>query len=284
MTVEAAFLEDLEITPGRDDARARASAAFLFVRNAKALDRPGDPRVLLPHRDHRAVDRAVRPERAERRPSCSRRRAALVRHHAPAGRTSSASDPAAPAACWSSGSSPASVATVIGVLVGVTAGYLGGVGDESPVRAVQRVPGDPAAAADHHHRRPAAVGRRAHRRPGHRPHRVGVGCPRAAGADAVAAATRLRRGGAGQRREHLADHLRGDPAEPHRDHRLGLRRHGHLRGPVPDHAGVHRHHAHHRVELGHDPVLGAEPAGPAARRVVVVRPGRAAASPCSARR
>ena len=42
------------------------------------------------------------------------------------------------------------VATILSVLVGVTAGYLGGGWDESAVRAVQRVPGDPGAAADHH--------------------------------------------------------------------------------------------------------------------------------------
>ena len=133
------------------------------------------------------------------------------------------------------------VATILSVLVGVTAGYLGGGWDDTlsalsnvflvipalPLIIIVASTFENAGATD--------------RRAGHRPHLVGVGRAGAARPDAVAAPARLRRGVPGDRRDDLADHPLRDPAEPDRDHRVRLRRHGHLRGHLGDHAGLHRH-------------------------------------------
>ena len=111
------------------------------------------------------------------------------------------------------------------------------------VGAVQRLPGDPGAAADHHHRRgqlPTAGD--AAGRPRHRPHRRGPGArgccaPRRC---RCAAATTSRRPGPPASRTwriitvEILPNLTAIIA-------VRLRRHGHLRGPLRDHAGLHRH-------------------------------------------
>ncbi len=98
------------------------------------------------------------------------------------------------------------VATALSVLIGVTSGYLGGAADEG-LSALSNVflviPALPliiiVASTIPSARRPDG-------RPGHRLHLVGLGRPGTARADPVVAPTRLRRGGPGHRREHLADH------------------------------------------------------------------------------
>ena len=98
------------------------------------------------------------------------------------------------------------VATAIGVIVGVTAGYLGGVGDETlsvfanVFLVIPQLPLIIIIAGQ----LPTVGG--VDRRARHRRHRLGVGRARAARADAVAAPTRLRRGGARERRAHVAHH------------------------------------------------------------------------------
>jgi oligopeptide/dipeptide ABC transporter ATP-binding protein len=166
------------------------------------------------------------------------------------------------------------IATALAVLVGVTAGYLGGVADEVLsalsniflvipalplviIIAGQLPDGGPLVIA-----LVIAVTGWA----------WGVADP--ARTDAVTAPPRLRRGGPRQRRVAVAHPRLRDPAEPHRDHRVELRGHGDLRDPVADRAGVHRRHIDQRVELGHDPVLGAVEPGAGTWRMVVVRAGR----------
>ena len=153
-----------------------------------------------------------------------------------------------------------------------------------PVGAVQRVPGHPGAAADHHRRLhlPSA---------GDLLVALVIGLTswawgaRVLRAQTLSAATpRLRRGGPGHRRVDLADHRLRDPAEPDRGHRLRLRRHGDLRGHVRDHPGLHRHLGDLRVELGRRSCSGRR-ASRRSRRA----PGGGSCrpvwpSPCSARR
>ena len=156
-----------------------------------------------------------------------------------------------------------------------------------PVGAVQRLPGHPGAAADHHRhlddhqrRRPASIA-------------LVIGCHRrwAWGARVLRAQTlslrtaRLRRGGPGHRRETwriiifeilpnlTADHRRPASSAPSSSPSLPEITLAFI-GIVDD----------LRLELGHDPVLGAEPAGAGAGRLVVVRPGRVWPSRCSAPR
>ena len=150
-------------------------------------------------------------------------------------------------------------ATVIGVLVGVTAGYIGGIGDEglsvlsNVFLVIPQLPLIIIIA-------------------GQLPSVGGVTVAlviavtgwawgaRVLRAQTLSLATAgLRRGRARQRREHLAHHHRGDPAQPHGDHRLGLRRHGGFAVLTADHAGVHRHRRPRRVELGHGAVLARSP-------------------------
>ena len=91
------------------------------------------------------------------------------------------------------------VATALSVLIGVSAGFLGGAADEG-LSALSNVflviPALPliiiVASTIPGGRRPDGC-------PGHRSDVVGVGRPGTAGADAVAAPARLRRGGPGDR-------------------------------------------------------------------------------------
>ena len=251
---------------------SRRPAQVPLPAQREGAHRPRHPGVLLPHRDHRAVDRAVRPQRPLRRHPPAAVVGTLVRHHPPrAGRVQ-----------------PAPRRHPRGDRRRLRRGHPrdGDRRDRRRDRRLHRrprrrdalgvrehLPRHPAAAAHHHHRRAAADRRRGDGRRGHRDHRLGVGRPRAARADAVVATAGLRRGGAGQRRAHVAHHHRRDPAEPHCDHRLGLHRHGGVRGALAHHPVVHRHRQHGRMELGHGAVPGAVAARPAARGVVVVRAG-----------
>lgn len=142
------------------------------------------------------------------------------------------------------------VATAMGVLIGVTAGYIGGAGDETLSALSNVFLVIPQAPADHHHRRASAVGRRHHRRDGDRADRLGVGRSRAACPDALAAPSGLRGGRPRQRREHVAHHHQRDPAQPDGDHRQRVRRHRGVRRAVADHARVHRRDQRVQAELG----------------------------------
>ena len=251
----------------RADPRRRPSRRhFRFVANRKAATGLVILGVLHAPRDHRPVDRAVRPVRPRPRPAAGAVGQALVRHHPPrpghlqpgAGRHPQRDVRRLPRRRRSRRSCPS--------LIGVTAGYLGGAADEA-LSALSNVflviPALPLIiiitsslpnAGD-------MTGRA-----GHRLHVVGLGRPGAARADAVAAPARLRRGGPGHRRDDLAHH-RCFEILPNLTAIIAvrLRRHRHLRGHVRDHARLHRRLRHRRLELGHDPVLGAEPAGAAPR-------------------
>ena len=220
---------------GRDgppaDRRRRRRAGAGCRAKAKAGPRPPRPASCCSRSSARGSRRTTR--RRARRPTLSSRAVGAAPGSAPrtSARTSSASCWSAPAASCSSASRRHWSRRCSSVLVGVTAGYLGGARDEGLSALSNVFLVIPALPLHHHHRsatcRPPAscavalvIGS----------HSLGVGRPGAAGADAVAAPPRLRRGGPGHRREHLADHLLRDPAEPDRDHRVQLRRHRHLRG------------------------------------------------------
>ena len=147
---------------------------------------------------------------------------------------------------------------------------------ESLSATVQRVHRDPGPAADHHHhQRGPQLGGLDHRA-GDRLHLVGVGSPVAAGPDAVVAAARLRRGGPGDRASRPGASSSFE-IMPNLTAIIASSFVGTVMFAVGDrdHARLRRRLRHLRVELGRDPVLGAGPAGAAAGRVVVVRPGRA---------
>ncbi len=81
------------------------------------------------------------------------------------------------------------------------------------------------------------------------------------------------------RRAPLADHRFRDPARPGPDHRLLVPVHRHLRRRHLHGAGVPRPDQRNALELGHDLVLGAEPDGRAERVLVVVGAARPRGSP-----
>ena len=80
------------------------------------------------------------------------------------------------------------------------------------------------------------------------------------------------------RREHLADPRVRDRAERDQPDRGELREHRALRDRRLGGPGLHRPGRPVQLEPGHDALLGGEPAGAAARRLVVVRPARASRS------
>ena len=149
------------------------------------------------------------------------------------------------------------VATVLSVLVGVTAGFLGGVWDEVLSLLTNVVPGHPRAAAAHRPARLLADTRASPPTdPGAQPPRLAVGRPGDPGADAGPPQPRLRRGGPGDRREDLADHRLRDPAERGQPDRGQLRGHRALRDRRLGGAGLHRRHQPEQLEPGHRSCTG----------------------------
>ena len=164
--------------------------------------------------------------------------------------------PGRPSSCRSW---PASIATVLSVVIGITAGYLGGWVDDFlsmlaniflvlPALPLLIVVGSflgPRAAAN-----ALLIGA------DHRAHRLGLGGPGAAGPDAVAAQPGLRRGGPDQRREDLAIIIVRDPAQPGGGHRLVVPVHRRCTRSAPTSAlgflGVRQPGG--QLELGNDPV------------------------------
>ena len=138
----------------------------------------------------------------------------------------------------------------------------------------QRVPGHPvAAAADPAARLPAAEGPDGHDPRAQRA-RLAVGRAGDPGPDAGHPQPRLRRRRPRDRREHLADHRVRDRAERGQPDRGQLREHRAVRDRRLGGAGLHRPGRPDQLEPRHDALLGAEPAGTAARRLVVVRAAR----------
>ena len=113
----------------------------------------------------------------------------------------------------------AAITTIIGVVLGMLAGFFGGWVDQviSPRHGLP----DGIPVADLHDRaafRPA--GRQPAGAAGHGPvHlRLALHRPRHPRADHVAGPARVRRGRAGLRRQQGGDRVQGDPAQPHRNH------------------------------------------------------------------
>ena len=98
------------------------------------------------------------------------------------------------------------VATVLSVIVGVTAAFLGGVWDEVLSLLTNVVPGHPRAAAAHRAARLLADQGPERDHPGAQPAQLAVGSPGDPGADAGHPQPRLHLGGPGDRGENLADH------------------------------------------------------------------------------
>ena len=111
------FTVDIEqVIPATEEATARhrrGRRRFRFVANGKAATGLVILGIFVAPRDHRPVDRAVRPGRAELTASTRRRRRHLVRHHPPRARTSSARSWSAPAASCSSGFVAGVLATIL---------------------------------------------------------------------------------------------------------------------------------------------------------------------------
>ena len=148
--------------PGRRDggrpAAPASSGSLLPAQRASPSPASSILGFFVAPRDHRAVDRPVRPERAERATSLQPpSHDALAGHHPPGPGHPVASSSSAPAACCRRLRRRHRSPRCIGVIVGVTAGLHRRVGDEALSALSNIFLVHPAAAAHHHHRGPAAV-------------------------------------------------------------------------------------------------------------------------------
>ena len=184
----------------------------------------------------------------------------------------------------------AAIATVLSILFGVTAGYIGGGTDEGlslVANVFLAIPGLPLliVLADYVPNAGSSiflVGRH------HRGHDLGLQRAHAASADAVAAQPRLRRSGQGVRRGAPAHHPGRGTAQPRPDRRGVVPVHDPVsdrrlrRDRVPRSRRVAHGGSPRPVELGRDAARGFRQQRGAQRLVVVVGAARASWSPCSA--